>query len=92
MAWALPFSYATPRPGDGQDLGDLTEAITKDQLSTGDALVAPGKHVRLFETWTDSSRTRYRAYDFGSTPVKHQEYAWDAAGDYRYSPVRYIKA
>ncbi|MBP2325187.1 hypothetical protein JOF56_005572 [Kibdelosporangium banguiense] len=92
MAWNLPHSYATPRPGPGQDLGDLTEQIPKDQLSKGDALVAPGKHVRLFEKWLNTEQTRYRAYDFGSTPVKHQDYIWGAAGEYEYTPVRYVRA
>jgi hypothetical protein len=92
MAWNLPHSYATPRPGPGKTLGDLTDPIGKDQLSKGDALVAPGKHVRLFEKWLNPEHTRYRAYDFGSTPVKHQDYDWAATGDYTYTPVRYSDA
>jgi hypothetical protein len=92
MAWNLPHSYATPRPGDSQDLGDVTRVIDKDALAAGDALVAPGQHVRLFERWTDRSRTRYWAYDFGSTPVKHQVYRWGSGDDHQYTPVRYIHA
>lgn len=92
MTWDVPYSYATPRPGGGQDLGDITRVIDKDQLTTGDALMAPGKHVRLFERWIDDRRTRYWAYDFGSTPVKHQVYLWGASGDYVYTPVRYLNA
>jgi hypothetical protein len=88
MAWNLPFSYATPRPGDGLDLADITRPIPKEQLRPGDALIANGPHVRLFEKWTNRSRTRYLAYDFGSTPVKHQEYGWGASGEYQYTPVR----
>jgi hypothetical protein len=89
MAWDLPFSYATPRPGATLDLGDVTREIPRDELLPGDALVASGQHVRLFERWTDAARTRYLAYDFGSTPVRHQEFRWEAAGDYHYMPVRY---
>jgi hypothetical protein len=92
MAWNLPHSYPTPRVDSASDLDDLTRTIDKDQLSTGDALVAAGQHVRLFEKWTDSHRTRYLAYDFGATPVKHQEYRWGSPDDYRYTPVRYLGA
>jgi len=92
MAWDLPHSYPTPRPGGGTDLGDVTRVIDKSELSAGDALVAPGRHVRLFERWTDRGQSRYLAYDFGSTPVKHREYTWGSPDDYSYTPVRYLRA
>jgi hypothetical protein len=68
----------------------LLATIVQDDLSTGDALVAAGRQVRLFEHWTDPARTRYLAYDFGSTPVKHRVYTWNGASEYRYIPVRLI--
>ncbi|HET9140815.1 hypothetical protein [Actinophytocola sp.] len=89
MVWGLPFSYATPRDGLDRDLADVSQVITKDQLRAGDALLAWGRHVRLFVRWTDAARTRYLAYDFGATPVKHQVYVWDGAGEYDYVPIRY---
>jgi hypothetical protein len=45
MAWDVPFSYATPRPGGGSDLGDITRDIPEGQLTAGDALVAAGQHA-----------------------------------------------
>ncbi len=89
MVWGLPVSYATPREGLEHDLTDVSRVIPKDQLRKGDALLAWGRHVRLFDHWTDAARTTYVAYDFGSTPVKHQEYTWGAPGEYAYVPIRY---
>jgi hypothetical protein len=89
MVWGLPVSYATPRHGLDHDLTDVSRVIAKDELRTGDALLAWGKHVRLFDHWTNASRTTYVAYDFGATPVKHQEYTWHAQGEYAYVPIRY---
>lgn len=88
MTWGLEFSYATPRPGDSPDLADVAHPIQRPQLRTGDILVADGKHVRLFERWLDYAGGRYRAYDFGATPVKHQDYVWGAPGEYDYRPMR----
>jgi hypothetical protein len=89
MAWGLPVSYATPRKGLEHDLTDVSSVITKEQLRTGDALLAWGKHVRLFEQWTDATRTSYVAYDFGATPVRHKIFVWGAPGEYSYVPIRY---
>lgn len=89
MVWGLPVSYATPRKGLEHDLTDVSRVISKEQLRSGDALLAWGKHVRLFEHWTDATRTTYVAYDFGSTPVKHQVYRWGGDGEYTYVPIRY---
>lgn len=89
MVWGLPVSYATPRKGLEHDLTDVSRMISKEQLRSGDALLAWGKHVRLFEHWTDASRTTYLAYDFGSTPVKHQVYLWGGPGEYSYVPIRF---
>ncbi|MGO1052193.1 hypothetical protein [Crossiella sp. CA198] len=88
MTWGLRFSYATPRPGDSPDLADVAHRIQLPQLRAGDILVADGKHVRLFERWLDYAAGRYRAYDFGSTPVKHQDYVWGAPGEHAYRPMR----
>jgi hypothetical protein len=89
MVWGLPVSYATPRKGLEHDLMDVARFITREQLRAGDALLAMGRHVRLFEYWIDATRTTYVAYDFGATPVKHQVYVWGAPGEYDYVPIRY---
>ncbi len=88
MAWGVWSSYATPRPGPSPDLDNISHVITEDELRTGDILVADSKHVRLFERWVDRTARRYLAYDFGSTPVKHQEYVLDAPGENRYRTLR----
>lgn len=67
----------------------MSRVITREELRTGDAPLAWGKHVRLFEYWTDATHTAYVAYDFGATPVKHQQYTWGAPGEYEYVPIRY---
>ncbi|GAA3035871.1 hypothetical protein Aglo01_04810 [Actinokineospora globicatena] len=92
MAWGLPVSYATPRDGAGRDLGDVTRVVERSALVAGDALVRAGEHVRLFERWVDRERSRYLAYDFGSTPVKHRVYVWGGPGELDYTPVRYVGA
>lgn len=89
MAWGLPVSYATPRKGLEHDLMDVASVIRKEQLRAGDALLAWGRHVRLFDHWLDADHTTYLAYDFGATPVKHQVYVWGAPGEYDYIPIRY---
>jgi hypothetical protein len=89
MVWGLPVSYATPRKGLKHDLMDVAKFIGREELRAGDALLAMGRHVRLFEYWTDAARTTYVAYDFGATPVKHQAYVWGAPGEYDYIPIRY---
>lgn len=89
MVWGLPVSYATPRPGLEHDLTDVSRVIAKEELRTGDALLAWGEHVRLFDHWTDAAHTTYMAYDFGATPVKHQVYVWGGPGEYTYVPIRY---
>lgn len=89
MVWGLPVSYATPREGLEHSLMDVAHVISLDELRAGDALLAWGRHVRLFEYWTDAAHTRYMAYDFGSTPVRHQVFGWNAPGEYDYIPIRY---
>jgi hypothetical protein len=89
MVWGLPVSYATPRTGLEHDLMDVAHVIDRDELRAGDALLAMGKHVRLFEYWTDATHTSYSAYDFGATPVKHRIYVWGAPGEYDYVSIRY---
>jgi len=44
-----------------------------------------GGHVRLFQKWANSAHTTYWAYDFGSTPVKHQTYSLSTKGYTAYS-------
>lgn len=64
MAWNLGSSEWTG------SLTSVAERITKDQLEPGDILLfhnakdpENGSHVTLFGGWTDSSRTRYTAYE-----------------------------
>ncbi len=64
MAWNLDRSEWTG------SLTNVAERITKDQLEPGDILLfhnaknpENGSHVTLFGGWTDSSRTRYTAYE-----------------------------
>lgn len=64
MAWNLDRSEWTG------SLTSVAERITKDQLEPGDILLfhnaknpENGSHVTLFGGWTDSSRTRYTAYE-----------------------------
>ena len=79
----------TRRLHEPYHLTDVSRVITREELRTGDAPLAWGKHVRLFEYWTDATHTAYVAYDFGTTPVKHQQYTWGAPGEYEYVPIRY---
>lgn len=44
-----------------------------------------GGHVRLFQKWANTAHTTYWAYDFGSTPVKHQTYSLSTKGYTAYS-------
>ena len=62
-------------------LPGIGHRISKKSLQAGDFIghLGPGTegaggHVRLFEKWANSAHTLYWAYDFGSTPVKHQIY------------------
>ncbi len=64
MAWNLDRSEWTG------SLTSVAERISKDQLEPGDILLfhnakdpENGSHVTLFGGWTDSSRTRYTAYE-----------------------------
>jgi hypothetical protein len=40
----------------------------------GSGTIGRGGHVRIFDKWANKAHTAYVAYDFGSTPVKHQTY------------------
>lgn len=91
MAWHLSGSrVVSTNPRNALVDPNLSHQIGKDDLKAGDALVKWDTHVRLFERWTNAEHTRYIAYDFGATPVKHQEYEWNGAGDYQdYAAYRY---
>lgn len=67
MAWALRSSYTT------YTLPQVSYQISKGQLAPGDAMLNLSSHVLIFAGWTDSSQTRYWAYE--QTPprtVYHQ--------------------
>ena len=70
--------------------------ISKKSMKSGDYIGhlgagtgGAGGHVRLFTRWANSAHTTYWAYDFGSTPVKHQVYPLSTAHytSYRYSKI-----
>ncbi|KJS56639.1 membrane protein [Streptomyces rubellomurinus subsp. indigoferus] len=91
MAWGLDSSQTT------WTLPDFAERIGKSDLQPGDVLIynnpanpQAGSHVTLFGGWTDSSRTRYLAYEQTSPGTKKRDtpYAYwnNSAG---YVPYRY---
>lgn len=86
MALHLSSSLSTVTlPGVGR-------SISKKSMHAGDYIghMGPGTggsggHVRLFEKWANSAHTTYWAYDFGSTPIRHQVYSLSTAGYTAYS-------
>ncbi|MEU8923552.1 peptidoglycan-binding protein [Kitasatospora sp. NPDC048545] len=91
MAWGLGSSQTT------WTLPDFAERIGKDDLQPGDVLIhndpadpQAGSHVTIFGGWTDSSRTRYVAYEQTSPGTRKRvtPYAyWNDSGSY--VPYRY---
>ncbi|MEV6210366.1 peptidoglycan-binding protein [Kitasatospora sp. NPDC051914] len=91
MAWGLGSSQTT------WTLPNFADRIGKDELQPGDALIyndssSPqgGSHAVLFGGWTDSSHTRYTAYEQTSpnTIRRSTPYAyWNHSGSYL--PYRY---
>ncbi|MFB7472475.1 peptidoglycan-binding protein [Kitasatospora sp. NPDC056184] len=91
MAWGLGSSQTT------WTLPDFAERITKADLQPGDVLIynnpaspQSGSHVTIFGGWTDSSRTRYVAYEqtSPSTLKRSTPYAyWNNSASY--VPYRY---
>ncbi|MFE7191171.1 peptidoglycan-binding protein [Kitasatospora sp. NPDC057541] len=91
MAWGLGSSQTT------WTLPDFADRITKADLQPGDILVynnpaspQSGSHVTIFGGWTDSSRTRYIAYEQTppNTLKRSTPYAyWNNSASY--VPYRY---
>ncbi|WP_234322603.1 peptidoglycan-binding protein [Streptomyces sp. NRRL S-350] len=91
MAWGLGSSQTT------WTLPDVAEPIGKNDLQPGDVLIRnnpadpqAGSHVTIFGGWTDSSRTRYVAYEQTSPGARKRTtpYAyWSNSGSY--VPYRY---
>ncbi|WP_380277690.1 peptidoglycan-binding protein [Kitasatospora purpeofusca] len=91
MAWGLGSSQTT------WTLPNFAERITKADLQPGDILVynnaaspQSGSHVTIFGGWTDSTRTRYVAYEqtSPSTLKRSTPYAyWNNSASY--VPYRY---
>ncbi|MEU9043220.1 MULTISPECIES: peptidoglycan-binding protein [unclassified Kitasatospora] len=91
MAWGLGSSQTT------WTLPDVAERIGKNDLRPGDVLIynnpanpQAGSHVTIFGGWTDSSRTKYVAYEQTSpgTRKRSTPYAyWNNSGSY--VPYRY---
>jgi hypothetical protein len=72
--------------------------VAKKKMHAGDYIghMGPGTggaggHVRLFQKWANKAHTSYWAYDFGSTPVKHQVYSLSTKGYTAYS-YKHIKS
>ncbi|MFJ8629060.1 peptidoglycan-binding protein [Kitasatospora sp. NPDC093550] len=91
MAWGLGSSQTT------WTLPDFAERIGKNDLQPGDVLLfnnpaspQAGSHVTIFGGWTDSSRTRYLAYEQTAPGARKRAtpYAyWNNSG--AYVPYRY---
>ncbi|MFJ2578263.1 peptidoglycan-binding protein [Kitasatospora aureofaciens] len=91
MAWSLGSSQTT------WTLPNFADRIGKADLQPGDVLIynnpanpQAGSHVAIFGGWTDSSRTRYLAYEQTSPGTKKRAtpYAyWNNSGSY--VPYRY---
>ncbi|MFJ9697231.1 peptidoglycan-binding protein [Kitasatospora sp. NPDC101183] len=91
MAWGLGTSQTT------WTLPDFAERIGKNDLQPGDVLIynnpsnpQAGSHVTIFGGWTDSSRTKYVAYEQTSPGTKKRStpYAyWNNSSGY--VPYRY---
>ncbi|MEU3570101.1 peptidoglycan-binding protein [Kitasatospora sp. NPDC036755] len=91
MAWGLGSSQTT------WTLPDYAERIGKNDLQPGDILIynnpanpQAGSHVTIFGGWTDSSRTKYVAYEQTGPSAKKRStpYAyWNNSGSY--VPYRY---
>ncbi|WP_354641606.1 peptidoglycan-binding protein [Kitasatospora camelliae] len=91
MAWGLGSSQTT------WTLPQFAERISKNDLQPGDALIynnptnpGAGSHTVLFGGWTDSTRTRYVAYEQTrpGTTKRSTPYAyWSNSGSY--VPYRY---
>ncbi|WP_327679111.1 peptidoglycan-binding protein [Kitasatospora sp. NBC_00458] len=91
MAWGLGSSQTT------WTLPGFADRITKAELQPGDVLIhndpadpQAGSHVTVFGGWTDSTRTRYLAYEQTSpgTTKRSTPYAyWNNSASY--VPYRY---
>jgi hypothetical protein len=57
MAWGLGSSYVT------WTLPQVSHRIAKDDLRAGDILLNIDEHVLIFESWANSERTYYNAYE-----------------------------
>jgi hypothetical protein len=57
MAWGLGASYVT------WTLPQVSHRISKDELQAGDILLNIDEHVLIFESWANSERTYYNAYE-----------------------------
>ncbi|MDJ0346844.1 hypothetical protein QMK19_38685 [Streptomyces sp. H10-C2] len=85
-------SMALHLPAPGPDTvgladGSVTTQIAKDQLQPGDLVIAPysgnAGHAIIFDHWTTADHSRYVAFQFGATPVRHDEIAYPNGSDQR---------
>ncbi|MGW3431015.1 hypothetical protein ACWDHW_24120 [Streptomyces melanosporofaciens] len=87
-----------PGPGTVELAGnrDLTTPISLDDLQPGDLLIdAAGnsntRHVVIFESWTDSSRTAYSAFEQrGGHGTDHRVLTYGLGAGSEYKPYRAV--
>lgn len=82
-------------------LTGYSKAISRGSMKAGDlwgimgaGTGGSGGHVRIFEKWANKAHTKYWAYDFGSTPVKHAIHSFSAdkpRNGHHYAARRYKK-
>lgn len=82
MVWQL----SKPGP-DTASLPGYSYEIDWDDLQPGDALLNAGTHVRLFEKWTDSTRTAYWYYEMGNE-YSHWNHDFAPVQRSVYQPIR----
>lgn len=92
MAWNLSNKYGGLTT---TWLHQVSHRINKADLQLGDVLLAPGKHVVMFDRWTDSSRTAYYAYEqvgkpYSKTMHRIVSVPYDTSPS-SYTPWRYNK-
>jgi hypothetical protein len=81
-------NYGVRESRTSMQMGDFTGVLG---AGTGGA----AGHVRLFEKWANKAAGTYWAYDFGSTPVKHQIYRLSTdlpRGGHAWTAYRYKNA
>jgi putative cell wall-binding protein len=66
MSWNLPKPGASTR-----SLASYADPIQKEALQPGDLILKSGEHAVIFGGWTDTTRTKYWAFEMSSTQSKN---------------------